>query len=275
MKSAVLFLLAMVSSAAMAASDSVSSTSMSNASASEAISASSRSQALQTESIYYSLPRAEMTYLELGTYTQAQTFRAPNVENTHLANQAFFFNHSRGLTDELALDFGMDYFLRDNASNYGTTGINKASLGARSHFDAMNVSWIYGAAIGYLPENELLTNNKFVASGKIGFEERVDIAKWGMETELTTQDSAYFHDQLNLIGFFEIPFARQFNVGVAGGADLEHLSNSDQNNFARAYGQYAIEKVSAVQATLKQSNQKSGNQSLTQTEIGLSLNRVF
>ena len=275
MKSAVLFLLALIPSLVLAATDSVSSTSMSTPAASEGISASSRAQALQTQSIYYSLPRAEMTYLELGTYTQAQTFRSDAADTSRLRNQAFFFNHSRGLSDEVALDFGLDYFLRDNDSNYGTTGINQASLGARSHFDAMDVNWVYGANVGYLPENEMLTNNKLVLSGKIGFEERVDIAKWGMESEYSTKDSAYFHDQLNLVGFFEIPFAPQFNVGIAGGLDVAHMSNSDQNNFARAYGQYAFEKVSAVQASLKQSNQKSGSDSLTETEIGLSLNRVF
>jgi hypothetical protein len=64
-------------------------------------------------------------------------------------------------------------------------------------------------------------------------------------------------------------------MGVSAGVDLTRLNGSDQNNFASVYGQYAVEAVSAVQLSLKQINQKSGNSETTDAEVGLSLNRVF
>lgn len=277
MKLAFAFFLSLTASVAMAAIENTNSTSLSGVSTG-ALEASSKSEALQTQSIYYSLPRKDMTYLELGAFNQGQDFRTEATGTDRLNNQAFFFNHSRGLTEELALDFNVNYFLRDNNTNYGSTGIGQASLGGRSHFDAMELNWVYGAYLTYLPDGQYLNDgDKFAVTGKIGFEETVDIAKWGLEAQLSTQNTQLFDQTAMFIGFFEIPFVNKVNVGISGGADLARAGNlnTDHNNFARAYAQYAFDKVSAVQANLKQVNQKEDGNSLSETEVGLALNRVF
>lgn len=240
------------------------------------IAASNRSQALITDSIYYSLPHEDMTFIELGAFSQRQSTKTfTSSDKSKFSNQVFFFKHSRGLSEDIALDFNLDYFIRDENSARAT-GVNEALLGARSHFEGLGMNWIYGAHLIYLPDGEALDNSsKLAIAAKIGFEEAVDIARWGIETELSTKDSAFFQNSFNLLGFFEIPFVKTFNMGVSAGADLTKLTASQQNNFAKVYGQYNIDAVSGAQLSLRQVNQKDGDSTLTETEAGLALTRVF
>lgn len=238
----------------------------------ENLAASNRSQALVTDSMYYSLPHEDMTFLKLGAFNQRENRRDLD---SKMNNQVFFFNHSRGLTENLALDFNLNYFVRDERSSR-STGIEEAAIGARSHFEAAGMNWIYGGNLMYLPEGESLDSSSKVAlAARIGFEEAVDIARWGIEAEATTKDSAFFKQSLNLIGFFEIPFVKSFNMGVSAGTDFTKMTSSQQNNFARVYGQYNIDNVSAAQLNLKQTNEKNSDASLTDSEVGIALTRVF
>jgi hypothetical protein len=140
----------------------------------------------------------------------------------------------------------------------------------------MGMNWVYGGNLTYLPDGEFLDkSSKVTAAAKIGFEEAVDIARWGLQFEASTKDSFYFQNQTNLVAFFELPFVKNFNVGVTAGADLTKVSANEQNNFAAAYGQWSIDSVSAAQLNVKQTNQKKYDNSLTESEVGLALNRVF
>jgi hypothetical protein len=273
-------LCALIGSSAFAASETLSLNSVS-ASASQIhdtmnIAAKNKAEALQTESMFYSLPRAEMTFIELGAYTQKQNVKMQTeYRNRNLNNQAFFFKHSRGLNDYVALDFAISYFMLDGSADR-SSGVNETTLGLRSSFEALDLNWVYGGNLGYIPNGEYQDGTSRVAlTANIGFEEAVDIARWGVQMEGTSKDSYYSQNQMHLIGFFEIPFVQKLNMGVSAGVDLTRLNGSDQNNFASVYGQYAVEAVSAVQLSLKQINQKSGNSETTDAEVGLSLNRVF
>lgn len=243
------------------------------------ISAISKAQALHTESVYFSMPREDMTFTEFGAFTQKQKF---NTATTNQAagntanNQAFYFKHSRGLMENIALDFNLDYFMKDETAFRNSSGVNEAMVGLRSYFDAMDVKWIYGGALTYLPDGEALDDgSKLAVSAKIGFEEAVDIARWGAELAVSTKDHVFFQNSFNLIGFFEMPFVKSFDLGVTAGADITRISASEQANFVKAYGQYNIDAVSAAQIRLQQNNTKKDNLSMTESEAGLSLTRVF
>ncbi len=241
-----------------------------------AVTASSRSEALITESQYYSLPHKDMTYFDLGTYNQRQKYDSDISKNNRLSNQVFYFNHARGLSQNVALDFNLDYSVRDENSVQGSTGVNSMILGLRSHFNAMGMQWIYGANMGYLPQGELrASDSKAVVTARIGFEETVDIARWGAELVGSSQNTAFFDDQLNLQAFFEMPFVRRFDVGVSAGADINHLSSSAYNNFARVYGDASLDSVSSARLSLRQNNQMKESASLSEAEVGLALTRVF
>lgn len=241
--------------------------------------ANSRNQALITDSIYYSLPEEDMTFIELGAFNQRQKAklnRRAVDERDASNNQAFYFKHSRGLYQDLALDFNLDYFMQDENAFGRSTGVNEAMLGLRSHFQYFGMNWIYGGGLTYIPDGEYRDNSsKLAVAAKIGFEEAVDIARWGFEVEGSTKDTAFFQNQLNLMGFFEMPFVKDINMGVNAGADITKVSANQQSNFARVYGQYNIDAVSAAQVNIKQLNQKNGDLSLSESELGLALTRVF
>ncbi len=138
------------------------------------------------------------------------------------------------------------------------------------------MKWIYGAHLIYLPEGENRDrSSKLAVAAKIGFEEHVDIARWGAEAEASSKDTAFFQNQLNLIGFFEMPFVKQLNMGVSAALDVTKLSESEQHNHVKVYGQYVIDPVSAAQMSLKQINEKSSGLAITETEIGLAMTKVF
>ncbi len=277
MKNLLICLVYFMSAFAWASPETTSSVSTADLAQSIDLSAKSKNEALSTESIHYSLPRLDMTYMELGAYNQRQNFKSSPVEDkTNLNNQVFYFKHSRGLMENLALDFNLDYFLRDEKATALSSGVNELSLGLRSRFEAMEMKWIYGAHLIYLPDGEKMdSTSKLAANATIGFEEAVDIARWGVEAEVSTKDSAFFRDQFNLIGFFEMPFVKQLNMGVSAGMDITKLSANEQNNFVKVYGQYVIDPVSSAQASLRQNNEKSSDLSITETEIGLAMTRVF
>lgn len=245
------------------------------------ISATSKAQALHTDSVYFSMPREDMTYTEFGAFTQKQKFNT-DIKNSEANrsnsadNKAFYFEHSRGLMENLAVDFNLDYFMKDEAAFRNSSGVNKAMIGLRSYFEAMDVKWIYGGALTYLPDGESNDNSsKLAVSAKIGFEEAVDIARWGAEIAASTQDNVYFQNSLNLVGFFEMPFVKSVDFGVTAGADITRISASEQANFVKAYGQYNIDAVSAAQIHLQQNNTKKDSLSMTESEAGLALTRVF
>jgi hypothetical protein len=192
------------------------------------LAAKNKAEALQTDSMYYSLPRAEMTFIEIGALTQRQNVKG----RENLNNQAFFFKHSRGLSDQVALDFGINYFMLDSSSAR-SSGVNETNIGLRSNFQAANIAWVYGANLAYIPNGEFQdTSSRVALTANIGFEEAVDIARWGMQFEGTSKDSLYSQSQAHLIGFFEVPFVQKLNVGVSAGIDATRLNDSEQNNFA-------------------------------------------
>lgn len=277
MKNLMICLVSIMSISAWASPDTTSSMSASTLNQSLDTSAKNRVEALSTESIHYSLPHKDMTYMELGAYNQRQNFKnsfASDKEN--LNNQVFYFQHSRGLAENIAMDFNLDYFLRDEKATELSSGVNELSLGLRSHFEGFAMKWVYGAHLIYLPDGENLDrSSKLAAAAKIGFEEHVDIARWGAEVEASSKDTAFFQNQLNLIGFFEMPFVKQLNMGVSAALDVTKLSDSEQHNYVKVYGQYVIDPVSAAQLSLKQINEKSSNLAITDTEIGLAMTRVF
>jgi len=242
----------------------------------DAVAAGSRSEALKTESSFYSVPRQDMTYFEVGAYNQRQNYSV-NQEDTKTNDQAFFFQHSRGLTEDLALDFGFNYFMHDQNSRNNSTGINRISLGGKSTFEGIwGLSWVYGAHVAYLPQGENSTSDsKAIILGQIGFEERVDIARWGLQFAPTTEDGIFSKDQFTFEGFFEIPVVRSFDLGIQGGADLAHLTDQEQENYAQFYGQYGFDKVSAAKVFLRQRSAKSFEQTASLTEAGLSISKVF
>lgn len=245
------------------------------------ISAASRAQALHTDSVYFSMPREDMTFTEFGAFTQKQKFNtaiadSESTRNNSANNQAFYFKHSRGLTENVALDFNLDYYMKDETAFRNSSGVNEALIGLRSYFEAMDVTWVYGGAFTYLPDGESQDNaSKLAVMAKFGFEESVDIARWGAEIAASTKDNVYFQNSFNLIGFFEMPFVKSFDVGVTAGADITRISASEQANFVKAYGQYNIDAVSAAQLRLQQNNVKKDSFSMTESEAGLSLTRVF
>ena len=242
------------------------------------IAATNRSQALITDSMHYALPHEDMTYMELGAYNQRQKARLTDAtaDSNAANNQAFYFKHSRGLYENLALDFNLDYFMQEENAFGRSTGVNEGLLGLRSNFEAAGLTWVYGGNLTYIPDGEYGdADSKVAVAAKIGFEEAVDIARWGFETEASTKDSAFFQNQLNLIGFFEMPFIKNLNMGVTAGADITKISASQQNNFAKVYGQFNLDAVSGAQVSFKQTNQKNESASLSESEIGAALNRVF
>lgn len=246
-------------------------------SAVEPIAASSRFEALKTDSAFYSVPKKDMSFFELGGYRQGEIVKTNGYsEKQNLTNQVFYFNHSRGLTDEAALDFSFDYFMRDASAQTRTTGINQVSLGARSTFEFLSMNWIYGAHVIYIPNGEARDSKiKAAVQAEIGFEENVDIAKWGLQIVPTTRQAMLNKEQMYLQGFFEVPVINALNLGIQGGADMMHLANDEQENYAQFYGQYMIDKVSSVKLFMRERSASLGSSSVTDTEAGLGVSKVF
>ncbi len=256
----------------------ISTTSISNSIAD--LSAQSREQALATESLHYSLPRENMSYFEMGGYSQRSNARlTPNQGSeakASLTSQGLYFNHSRGIFETFALDFSLNYAWPEPSAADQYSGINSFGLGARSLFEGLGLTWVYGASATYLPNGELLeSNSKTALSAQIGFEERVDIARWGMQTQVSSQNTLFAREQFNLIGFFEIPFVTRLKMGASAGADLRSLGGSDQSNFARIYGRFSLDKVSDAQIALSQTNDQNENIRRSDAEISLAMTRVF
>ncbi len=250
----------------------------------EPIAASSRSEALKTYSAFYSVPKKDMSFFELGGYRQGETVKSNGYNENYvyekqtqnLTNQVFYFNHSRGLTDDVALDFSFDYFMRDASAQSRTTGVNQVSLGARSTFEFLSMNWIYGAHVIYIPNGEVRDSNiKSAAQAEIGFEDNVDIAKWGLQIVPTTRQAMLNKEQMYLQGFFEVPVINALNLGIQGGADMLHLANNEQENYAQFYGQYMIDKVSSVKLFMRERSASLGSNSVTDTEAGLGVTKVF
>ncbi len=240
----------------------------------EPIAASSRSEALKTDSAFYSVPKKDMSYFELGGYRQGETTKEMQTQN--LTNQVFYFNHSRGLTEDIALDFAFDYVMRDASAQTRTTGVNQVSLGARSTFEFLSMNWIYGAHAIYIPNGEARDSRiKSAVQGEIGFEENVDIAKWGLQLVPTTRQAMLNKEQMYLQGFFEVPVINSLNLGIQGGADMLHLANNEQENYAQFYGQYMIDKVSSAKVFMRERTANLNSTSVTDTEAGLAVSKVF
>ncbi len=114
MKNLLICLVSFMSINVWASPETTSSVSASTLTQSVDTSAKNRTEALSTESIHYSLPHKDMTHMELGAYNQRQNFRNSFVDGKeNLNNQVFYFQHSRGIAENIAMDFNLDYFLRD------------------------------------------------------------------------------------------------------------------------------------------------------------------
>lgn len=238
---------------------------------SPAITANSRNEALIATSDFNALPREDMTYLEIGGYGQRADFGS-SVQN----NNVFYFEHSRGITDSFALDFNLDYTAKDSSATTGSTGISRSALGGRSNFASLGMNWIYGANLVYVPETRLRGSGRELAiAGQFGFEENVDIATWGLQIDVSSENTNYSTSQSNFTGFFEMPFVANFNMGLSGGIDLASIDAETQRNHAKIYGKYSVDRVSAVQVFAKQQNEKINSNDSTSNEMGLALSRVF
>lgn len=247
---------------------------------SDIIAANSRAEALKTESTFYSVPRAEMSFFEIGGYRQSETTRFAGYEaedGKTYNNQMFYFNHSRGLTDDIAIDFSFDYLMRDSSAQYRTTGVEQVAVGLRSTFDFMDMKWVYGAHAAYIPNGEIANKStKAVVDGEIGFEETVDIAKWGVQLTPTSRRGLLSGQQMYLNGFFEVPIVNAAILGLQAGADTLHLSkDSEQENYAQFYGQYLFDKVSSAKMFIREKNATMAGRSVTDAEVGLGFSRVF
>lgn len=250
----------------------------------EPIVAGSRTEALKTEASFYSVPKKDMSYFELGGYRQGETVKSSGYDQYYnlekqtqnLTNQVFYFNHSRGLTEDIALDFSFDYVMRDASAQTRTTGVNQVSLGARSTFEFLSMNWVYGAHAIYIPNGEVRDSNvKAAVQAEIGFEENVDIAKWGLQLAPTTRQALLNKEQMYLQGFFEVPVVSSVNLGIQGGADMLHLANNEQENYAQFYGQYMIDKVSSAKVFMRERTANLKSTSVTDTEAGLAVSKVF
>ena len=82
-------------------------------------------------------------------------------------------------------------------------------------------------------------------------------------------------EQMYLQGFFEVPVINALNLGIQGGADMLHLANNEQENYAQFYGQYMIDKVSSVKLFMRERSASLGSNSVTDTEAGLGVTKVF
>lgn len=244
------------------------------------IAARSREQALLTESVYYSLPRENMSSFEMGGYSLRTNERRNGnfifPDESSQRGQGLYFKHSRGVLEKVALDFDLNYAWPDQSASNQYSGINHLSLGGRSLFQGLGLNWVYGGALTYLPNGEINDrDSKTTVSAKIGFEERVDIARWGLETQVSSQNTLFADEQLNLVGFFEIPFITTLKMGASAGADVRSLGTDKQSNFARIYGRYSMDKVSDAQLAVQQTNQQSNILKQSDAEVSLSMSRVF
>lgn len=232
-----------------------------------------KSDALSTQSIYFSLPKDFGSITQVGGYNKNQSLKG----GEDFQSQIFYFSHSYGVSEELALDLSLDYLLADKDSN-ASSGIDVAAATARSSFKALGVNWVYGGSLLFL-SNESQDSSASSEAGlaaKIGFEETSGVARWGVETEVTSKDSTYYDNQWNLIGFFEMPFFKELTLGANAGIDFIGFDGAPKNSFGKLFAEYALDASSAAQLSLKQIAEESdGFASLSETQVGVGLNKVF
>lgn len=231
-----------------------------------------RADALSTDSIYYSLPQANRSMIEIGGYSQDRKSSGTSAE---MKSNVFNFKQTKGLSNNVAVNFGLDYFLVDESSSTYSSGISEITLGARSSFLSSGLKWIYGMNVSYIGNDDASDGTNVIIGGaaKIGFEKNSSNSRWGLETEATTKNNTYTSNRINLVGFFEFPFFRQITIGTAAGLDMTSFNLDKQNSFGKIYSQYELDSSAAVQLMVKQSVESRRSQS--ETQAGLALNKVF